>query len=164
MEDGILESPHTPASAAQQQPIAVGAPKSLRILSLDGGGIKGYTTLLILKRIFRQLGYISGSEREPRPCDVFDLIVGTSTGGLIATMLGRLKMPIDECLEKYENLSKRVFGKQPAGGQFGRLLKGLANSSFYDIEALQAAIKDVLNDKKMPLDTRFCENSGQCKV
>lgn len=27
-----------------------------------------------------------------RPCDVFDLICGTSTGGLIALMLGRLEM------------------------------------------------------------------------
>lgn len=28
----------------------------------------------------------------PRPCDYFELICGTSTGGLIAIMLGRLRM------------------------------------------------------------------------
>lgn len=30
----------------------------------------------------------------PRPCEIFDLICGTSTGGLIALMLGRLEMVI----------------------------------------------------------------------
>ena len=71
----------------------------LRILSLDGGGIRGISSLYILKELMAQL------ERERRatapdpplaaslrPCEVFDLICGTSTGGLIALMLGRLQM------------------------------------------------------------------------
>jgi patatin-like phospholipase/acyl hydrolase len=34
----------------------------------------------------------SGAERTPLPCEYFDLIGGTNTGGLIAIMLGRLRM------------------------------------------------------------------------
>lgn len=70
----------------------------LRILSLDGGGVRGISSLCILKEIMaqtkRQQRVDAPSERTPavRPCDVFDLICGTSTGGLIALMLGRLEM------------------------------------------------------------------------
>ena len=44
------------------------------------------------------------------PCHYFDYMAGTSTGGLISIMLGRLSMTVDECLEAYEILSERVFG------------------------------------------------------
>jgi patatin-like phospholipase/acyl hydrolase len=39
-----------------------------------------------------EIGRQSGAGRTPLPCDYFDLIGGTSTGGLIAIMLGRLRM------------------------------------------------------------------------
>jgi len=34
--------------------------------------------------------FLVNPENPPKPCEVFDLIVGTSTGGLLAIMLGRL--------------------------------------------------------------------------
>ena len=45
----------------------------------------------------------------PKPCDHFDLIAGTGTGGLIAIMLGRLRMDIDTCKDVYVRMTKRVF-------------------------------------------------------
>lgn len=53
--------------------------KGLCLLSLDGGGVRGLSTLFILKRIMDQLN----NERETtvKPCEIFDLIGGTSTGG-----------------------------------------------------------------------------------
>ena len=142
---------------------------SLRILSIDGGGIKGYTALLIMKRIFHAIKVEAKKEGieltdEPRPCDVFDLIVGTSTGGLIAVMLGRLHMTIDECIQQYENLSSRLFGKWQLGGQPGRLVKGMLNSAFYDIGALQTEIKSVLKLQKIAVDEDFKENAPVCKT
>jgi patatin-like phospholipase/acyl hydrolase len=70
----------------------------LRILSLDGGGVRGISSLYILKELMAQAARQQAVDRPneprsvPRPCEVFDMICGTSTGGLIALMLGRLEM------------------------------------------------------------------------
>jgi patatin-like phospholipase/acyl hydrolase len=63
-----------------------------RVLSLDGGGVRGLSSLLILKEIMAEIGRSAETQRDPLPCEYFDLIGGTSTGGLIALMLGRLRM------------------------------------------------------------------------
>ncbi|CAI7658086.1 unnamed protein product [Penicillium crustosum] len=44
----------------------------------------------------------------PRPCEHFHLIGGTSTGGIIAIMLGRLGMTVDECIRVYRTVAKRI--------------------------------------------------------
>jgi patatin-like phospholipase/acyl hydrolase len=44
-----------------------------------------------------------------KPCEYFDLIAGSSTGGLIAIMLGRLGYTVDECIEKFKGLARTVF-------------------------------------------------------
>jgi patatin-like phospholipase/acyl hydrolase len=55
----------------------------LCLLSLDGGGVRGLSTLYILKGLMTRLN----DEREAlqlphvKPCEIFDLIGGTSTGG-----------------------------------------------------------------------------------
>jgi patatin-like phospholipase/acyl hydrolase len=50
-------------------------------------------------------------DNPPKSCDYFDMICGTSTGGLIAIMLGRLHMTVDECIDEYKKLSARIFTK-----------------------------------------------------
>lgn len=142
-----------------------GRPESVRILSLDGGGIKGYTSLLILKRIFRTMKAEGQLSEVPKPCDVFDLIVGTSTGGLIAVMLGRLHMTIDECIAAYEQLGRDVFGRGPPGGKLGKVIKSLSSSAFYDIDILQEQVRKILEAKKVPRDAAFREpDTPACKV
>jgi patatin-like phospholipase/acyl hydrolase len=55
----------------------------LCLLSMDGGGVRGISSLYILKSIMDQLNHVRGQNRLPRvkPCEMFDLIGGTSTGG-----------------------------------------------------------------------------------
>jgi patatin-like phospholipase/acyl hydrolase len=55
----------------------------LCLLSLDGGGVRGLSTLLILKRLMeRTNAERKGQDLNPvKPWEVFDLIGGTSTGG-----------------------------------------------------------------------------------
>jgi Patatin len=67
----------------------------LRILTLDGGGVRGLSEVLILKNLFQRIDFEENGRRSahlPEPWQYFDLICGTSTGGLLALMLGRLKM------------------------------------------------------------------------
>ena len=52
------------------------------------------------------------SEEELLPCHYFDFLYGTSTGGLIATMLGRLRMTVSEALALYERVGQDLFGKR----------------------------------------------------
>lgn len=55
----------------------------LCLLSLDGGGVRGLSTLYILKSIMDRLNNERNTAGLPsvKPCEVFDLIGGTSTGG-----------------------------------------------------------------------------------
>src|ERR1700712_4057813 len=80
----------------------------IRLLALDGGGVRGLSSLIIL----RSLMAVIDPDNPPKPCDYFDMIGGTSTGGLIAVMLGRLRMSIDDCIASYASLSDQVFEKK----------------------------------------------------
>ncbi|KAF1346280.1 hypothetical protein BDV97DRAFT_360142 [Delphinella strobiligena] len=52
-------------------------PLQLNLLSLDGGGVKGLSSLYILQKLMEEIDH----ENPPKPCDYFDMIGGTSTGG-----------------------------------------------------------------------------------
>src|SRR5579859_3608335 len=66
-----------------------------RLLSIDGGGVRGLSALIILREIMEEIMRREEMTRTPLPCEYFDLIGGTSTGGLIAIMLGRLRMVLN---------------------------------------------------------------------
>jgi patatin-like phospholipase/acyl hydrolase len=70
-------------SGGELNPLNTTGPCLLRLLSLDGGGVRGLSTLYILKSIMDRLnGERKKSDLPPvKPCEVFDLIGGTSTGG-----------------------------------------------------------------------------------
>lgn len=59
----------------------------------------------------------------PKPCEIFDLICGTSTGGIIALILGRLQVTVQEAIKIYSDVSSQIFGKpkakaHPSEGKF----------------------------------------------
>ena len=84
--------------------------RRLKLLSLDGGGVKGFFTILVIQRLVNEAQRLEGnSSSGKRPCDYFDLFGGTSTGGLLAIMLGRLQMDASSCIVAYRSLSKQIF-------------------------------------------------------
>ena len=52
-------------------------------METDGGGIRGLFGIVVLEAIMEQVRLLDCPESDdaPRPCDYFDLIGGTSTGG-----------------------------------------------------------------------------------
>lgn len=77
---------------------------------IDGGGLRGLGCLLILDRIMKAAAARSGQRL--RPCEVFDLVCGTSTGGLIAILLGRLGLECDTAIDEYKLLAKTLSGPE----------------------------------------------------
>jgi len=53
----------------------------------DGGGVRGLSELIILREIMERIQYQRGLEELPLPCDYFDMIGGTSTGGFVITAI-----------------------------------------------------------------------------
>ncbi|KAL2884873.1 putative acyl transferase acyl hydrolase lysophospholipase [Ceratocystis lukuohia] len=86
-----------------------GNDQPFKILSLDDGGVCGLSGLLILEKIMQSIQEAQGLPEVPKPCDSFDLIGGTGTGGIIAIMLGRLRMPIGDCIAAYKEIAKEAF-------------------------------------------------------
>ncbi|KAK4207930.1 acyl transferase/acyl hydrolase/lysophospholipase [Rhypophila decipiens] len=136
----------------------------LRILSLDGGGVKGFTSLLLLQSIFQSIESQTG--QQVHPYEYFDLIAGTSTGGLIAILLGRLRMSIEDSIDAYKVLSPKIFKKKWWSDM--SLLKVLGsemNRTWFQGRNLQDAVCSLLSDKGLDPETRLVESEDpHCKV
>jgi patatin-like phospholipase/acyl hydrolase len=50
---------------------------NLHLLSLDGGGVRGLSSLMILEQLMKRINEAA----PPKPCEYFNMIGGTSTGG-----------------------------------------------------------------------------------
>ena len=81
-----------------------------KILSLDGGGIRGVITLEILAEMEQQLKQKLGRGDDFRLSDFFDYFGGTSTGAIIAAGLS-LGMSVAQLLDFYINKGKDMFDK-----------------------------------------------------
>ncbi len=81
-----------------------------KILSLDGGGIRGVLTLEILLELENQLKTELKKDDAFRLSDFFDYIGGTSTGAIIAAGLSR-GMSVTELLNFYEEKGEAMFDK-----------------------------------------------------
>ncbi|BFD24829.1 MAG: CBASS cGAMP-activated phospholipase [Candidatus Parcubacteria bacterium] len=106
-----------------------------KILSIDGGGIKGVFPLSFLSTIEEVTG--------KKISDYFDLIVGTSTGGIIALGIGA-GFSAKELLEFYEKLGPDVF----VGNRYIKFLRSMGVSK-YSNKALKNSLFEKFGDKKL---------------
>ncbi|KAL9134141.1 MAG: hypothetical protein Q9175_004673, partial [Cornicularia normoerica] len=105
-------------------------------------------------------GRLRGGLSNAKPCELFDLIGGTSTGGLIAIMLGRLQMDIQPCIDAYSELSRRIFNKAGLPVDLRGHVKGK-----YKASILEDAIKKIIKDSGSPEDALLDDGKDRgCRV
>ena len=115
-----------------------------RLLCIDGGGILGTFPAAFLAELEQHLDRPIGS--------YFDLIAGTSTGGIIGIALA-LGHSASEILSLYEKRGPEIFGQDRSalGNFLGRRLRGIRwlYRNKYGSEALRDALQDVLGDRRI---------------
>ncbi|KAF9292901.1 hypothetical protein BGZ74_000117 [Mortierella antarctica] len=104
-------------------------PKGARLLCLDGGGVRGIVSLMILDDIMKRIQKRRGLREMPCPADYFELAAGTSTGGIIAIMLFRLRMTAEQAIEQYKIISQEVFQPKIYGWRIPTWMEGIVNNS-----------------------------------
>lgn len=113
----------------------------MNLLSVDGGGIRGLIPAMVLANLEERTGR--------HTADLFDLIAGTSTGGIIALALtvpgpeGRPRWTANDLVDLYLTEGPRIFhhsiGRQLESGL------GLLDEK-YDARPLEQALQTYLGD------------------
>jgi hypothetical protein len=80
--------------------------RGINLLSLDGGGAKGFVTIEVLKKIEQETG--------KRIYELFDHICGTSTGAVLACLIGVFKLSLNECESYYKKFVDKIFERNTA--------------------------------------------------
>ncbi|KAL8784578.1 MAG: hypothetical protein Q9195_009003 [Heterodermia aff. obscurata] len=117
--------------------------KPLKILTIDGGGLQGISTLLILDKLLDAIArHNNAPDRKPRPCDVFDVIAGIGSGGWLALLLGRFQMDISSALAEWYNLLDCITPQSRTEALRRRVLE----HSYYDTDSLVERIDDMADE------------------
>ena len=111
----------------------------MRVLAIDGGGIRGLIPALVLTELERRAGR--------RVFELFDLIAGTSTGGILACALcAPDPLPASELVNLYEEEGPNIFHRSIF--QRIRSAEGVIDEK-YDDAALERALERFLGHKQL---------------
>jgi calcium-independent phospholipase A2-gamma len=89
----------------------------IRILSIDGGGMKGVIALEILRKLEKKTG--------KKIHQLFDYCIGVSTGSIIIGLLALKKMSVDEAAQIYQDIGAQVFEQT-----YLKAVQGMVSKSF----------------------------------
>ncbi|KAF2269767.1 FabD/lysophospholipase-like protein [Lojkania enalia] len=129
-----------------------------KIFCLDGGGVRGLASLMILKHLMQRLESQRGGRLEP--WQEFDMIAGTSTGGLIAIMLGRLRMTVNECIDTYKVLSQRIFSPVHSKANIpARAITKLKAEGKFESQPLEQVVKEICRGRGLSETELLKDNS-----
>lgn len=124
--------------------------KLITVLSIDGGGIRGIIPLMVLEKLY---GLIKKDGVDAPFYDLFDVIAGTSTGGMIALGLcseSDDSKPVKDLLSFYEDNSQSVFNTGSSNVIEGltRLFKSPIDPTNFESILAQYFGDDTLKDLK----------------
>ncbi|MCU0394226.1 MAG: patatin-like phospholipase family protein [Thermoflexibacter sp.] len=118
--------------------------KPFKILSIDGGGIKGLYSAIILQHLEEEFCIKQGKTIS----DYFDMICGTSTGGLIALALS-IKTPASQIANFYKKRGSSIFPDNSFIHKIWRGFKQKAWRGKYENKVLRNELEAILGDKTM---------------
>ncbi|XP_031138791.1 calcium-independent phospholipase A2-gamma-like isoform X1 [Sander lucioperca] len=104
--------------------------RGIRILSIDGGGLRG----LVAIQTLHKLEALTGKPIYKQ----FDYICGVSTGAILGFMLGAFQIPLNECDDLYRKLGSDVFKQNFIVGT----VKMGWSHAFYDSEAWENILRE----------------------
>jgi len=111
--------------------------KSFKILSIDGGGIKGLYSARILEHL--------EDKYKCNASDYFDMICGTSTGGIIALLLS-LKVPASEIAKFYMDKGPLIF---PRKNKYMAIIKQALWKGKYSDKQFKIELEKVFNGSRI---------------
>jgi len=111
--------------------------QTFKVLSIDGGGIKGLYSARVLEHFEDRF--------KCHIADYFDLICGTSTGGLIALGLS-LNIPVGLISNLYYRRGKKIF---PPRNNFLSLFRQIFLRSKYDNSELRRALEEMFGERTL---------------
>ncbi|KAI1287968.1 Calcium-independent phospholipase A2-gamma [Halotydeus destructor] len=111
--------------------------KGIRILSIDGGGMRG----IIIVEILRQIESLTGSPIHKS----FDLICGVSTGAIVTMLIGALRTDMDQCEQLYRFTSKNLFKSDFWRGTSRLLL----THAYYDSAVWEGILRKTYGEKSL---------------
>ncbi|XP_054796422.1 patatin-like protein 2 [Prosopis cineraria] len=128
--------------------------KLITVLSIDGGGIRGLIPGVILAFLESELQRLDGEDA--RLADYFDVIAGTSTGGLVTAMLtapnekNRPLFAARDIKKFYLDNSPKIFpqNKSKLFRHAAKVLKSLSGPK-YNGKYLHSLVKEKLGDTKL---------------
>jgi patatin-like phospholipase/acyl hydrolase len=133
--------------------------KKVRILSLDGGGIRGIVPASVLLYVEE---YLQRKKPGTTIADHFDLIAGTSTGGILACIYlapddndaSKAKFSASEALDFYAKHGFSIFNASK-NSNFKRLW-GLKNATMYDEKNMENLLKEKFKNLRVSQLRKNC--------
>ncbi|KAI1422633.1 hypothetical protein F5Y12DRAFT_799440 [Xylaria sp. FL1777] len=111
----------------------------VRILTLDGGGVRGIVELTILQKIEEAL-----DNKVPIQA-FFDLIIGTSTGGIIALGLGHQGWSVSKCIHTFKRLANQAFTLHRGPSVIRDVATAISHGK-YRTDPLEEAFKEAFSE------------------
>ncbi|KAH7729504.1 Protein Y73B6BL.4, partial [Aphelenchoides avenae] len=125
----------------------------IRILAIDGGGTRGMVALEVLSELERR-------SNGKKIHELFDIIVGVSTGSIIASLLGAKRRTIDEAKDIYKTISRQLFNS----GWVQRSVGAVWSGHQYDTDLWIKTLKSQLGEDFTLLQTARDESTPRICV